>query len=235
METKTIHFSFETKAAEEDGTMSFTGYGSVFDVVDAYEDAIKKGAFAKSITEAKQDGKWPAMLSQHGGWGISPDDMTPVGVWTDLVEDEHGLKMQGVLADTARGKELYTLMKMQPRPAINGLSIGYIPIKWENRRNQGEPRRTLTEVKLVEVSLVTFPANGKARVTDVKSDLPIREIEKALRDAGLSRNQAKALLAGGYKALSVRDAQDEDSGLIELLTQNLHILQQETERRKCLI
>lgn len=41
-----------------------------------------------------------------------------------------------------------------------------------------------------------------------------RETEQALRDAGFSRTQAKAILVDGYKALSLRDA--EDSGMEEL-------------------
>jgi phage head maturation protease len=45
------------------------------------------------------------MLLQHGGMGITADDMTPVGIWTSLSEDGHGLKVEGKLADTQRGRE----------------------------------------------------------------------------------------------------------------------------------
>lgn len=202
----------EIKAGGDEAPMTFSGYGAVFGNVDAYGDVIAKGAFAKTIGEFKTSGVWPSMLSQHGGWAIGADDMTPVGVWTEIREDDHGLFVEGQLADTARGKELYTLMKMNPRPAINGMSIGYRPIEWTMRSKPDEPRRTLTKVDLVEISLVTFPANGKARVTGVKSGLKtpsIREIERALRDAGCSRNQAKSIIADGFKAASMRDAEGE--------------------------
>jgi hypothetical protein len=106
---------------------------------------------------------------------------------------------------------MYALLKMQPRSAINGMSIGYRPKKYTNRTKPDEPRRTLEAVDLVEISLVTFPANGKARVTGVKSgeDMPTaREAERALRDAGFSRTQAKAFVAGGIKSVPLRDAED---------------------------
>lgn len=160
----------EVKTSGKGGPMTFSGYGAVFGNVDAYGDVIAKGAFAKTIGEFKASGVWPSMLSQHGGWAIGADDMTPVGVWTEIREDDHGLFVEGQLADTVRGKELYTLMKMSPRPAINGMSIGYRPIEWTMRSKPEEPRRTLTKVDLVEISLVTFPANGKARVTAIKSE-----------------------------------------------------------------
>ena len=202
----------EIKAGGDEAPMTFSGYGAVFGNVDAYGDVIAKGAFAKTIGEFKTSGVWPSMLSQHGGWAMGADDMTPVGVWTEIREDDHGLYVEGQLADTVRGKELYTLMKMSPRPAINGMSIGYMPIEWAMRSKPEEPRRTLTNVDLVEISLVTFPANGKARVTGVKSDgqaPSIRELERALRDAGCSRNQAKAILSEGFKAMPLRDAEGE--------------------------
>lgn len=202
----------EIKAGGDEAPMTFSGYGAVFGNVDAYGDVIAKGAFAKTIGEFKTSGIWPSMLSQHGGLAVGADDMTPVGVWTEIREDDHGLYVEGQLADTVRGKELYTLMKMSPRPAINGMSIGYRPIEWTMRSKPEEPRRTLTKVDLVEISLVTFPANGKARVTGVKSDghVPsVREIERALCDAGCSRKQARAIIADGLKAASMRDAEEE--------------------------
>ena len=66
------------------------------------------------------------MLMQHGGMGVGADDMTPIGVGTELAEDSVGLRVAGKLADTPRGREAYALLKMEPRPAITGLSIGYV-------------------------------------------------------------------------------------------------------------
>lgn len=189
--------------------MTFSGYGAVFGNVDAYGDVIEAGAFAATLREAKSSGRWPAMLSQHGGF--TSEDMTPVGIWTALEEDATGLRVEGKLAPTPRGSELHTLMKMEPRPAIDGLSIGYIAKEWVSRSKPDEPRRVLKRIDLIEISPVTFPANGKARVSSVKAGgMNEREFERLLRDAGLSRGEAKAFIAEGFKGLrSLRDAGDE--------------------------
>jgi HK97 family phage prohead protease len=203
----------EVKFADgSDGTdaMTFTGYGAVFGNVDSYGDVIEKGAFKKSLKDSKQNNNWPAMLMQHGGWGMSADDLTPIGVWTEMEEDDHGLLITGKLADTVRGREAYGLLKMTPRPALNGLSIGFYARKFTVGSKADEPRRTLHEVDLVEVSLVTFPANPKATIGSVKSGdgLGIRDAERALREAGFSANEAKAILSKGFSGIERREGVD---------------------------
>ncbi len=218
-------FKFAEESADE---MTFKGYGAYFGNVDSYGDVIRKGAFKRTLAEAKDTGQWPAMLLQHGAWGAGADDMTPIGVWTDMHEDEKGLVVAGKLADTPRGREVYTLMKMTPRPAIDGLSIGYRAKEFELGTKPSEPRRTLKSVELLETSIVTFPANGMSRVTSVKSgDGPtIRAAEQALREAGFSRTEAKAILAEGFKALTnQRDAASAGNDEIaEMLRGNTAIL-----------
>jgi HK97 family phage prohead protease len=203
----------EVKFAGADNAMEFSGYGAVFGNVDSYGDVISPGAFADTLASAKRAGIYPSMLLQHGGgmFGGGAEDMTPIGVWTELAEDGHGLKVTGVLADTQRGRDAYTLLKMSPRPAINGLSIGYIPKEWAMGSKPKEPRRTLKKVDLIEVSLVTNPANPKARVSTVKSGLDIRTAERALRDVGFSQREAKAILADGFDSIAdLRDVETEE-------------------------
>jgi HK97 family phage prohead protease len=201
----------ELKFAADEGAqaMSFTGYGAVFGNVDSYGDVIEAGAFSKFLADVKAGNQpWPAMLSQHGGWQMSAEDMTPIGVWTDFAEDGHGLKVTGQLADTPRGLEMYALMKMSPRPAIDGMSIGYIAKEWEPRSKPEDPKRKLKRIDLIEVSIVTRPANGKARVESVKHDWTERDFERLLtRDAGLSRSEALVVINQGFKSLiAMRDA-----------------------------
>jgi len=211
---KEIKFDAST-GADSATDMLFSGYGAVFGNVDSYGDVIQPGAFADTLAAAQKSGIFPSMLLQHGGWGIGADDMTPIGVWTSLSEDGHGLMIEGKLADTPRGREAYTLLKMTPRPAITGLSIGYIPKEWAQRSKPEEPRRTLKKVELMEVSLVTFPANGKARIASVKSaagDFDERKFEQVLRDSGLSRKEAQVVIAHGFRHLKALS----DSGSAEL-------------------
>jgi HK97 family phage prohead protease len=145
----------------------------------------------------------PAMLWQH-------DAEEPIGIWTEMSEDKNGLKIKGQLSlETTRGKEAHALVKMG---ALNGLSIGFVSKAWEYDKEK--ETRTLTEIDLWEVSVVTFPANSKARVTSVKrADVAeistIRQAEKALRDAGFSDDAAKAFVAQvKLIATEERDARD---------------------------
>ena len=191
--------------------MHFSGYAAAFGNIDAYGDVIEPGAFAQFLSDANSGKQpWPAMLSQHGGMmSVTAEDMTPVGVWTSLVEDGAGLKAEGILADTPRGRELHTLMKMSPRPAIDGLSIGYIAKKYEPRSKPEDPRRRITQIDLIEISPVTFPANRNARISSIKSiaDMDsITELEDLLRDAGgFSRAESKSIIAR-IKGHDLRDA-----------------------------
>lgn len=227
MQHQRLEAAAEWKFADGgDGSMTFSGYGAMFGNVDSYGDVIAPGAFAETLREAKGSGLWPAMLLQHGGMSVTAEDMTPIGIWTSMEEDTKGLRVEGKLADIPRARDLYALMKMQPRPAINGLSIGYTPIEWATRSKPEEPRRTLKKVKLWEVSPVTFPANSQARVLDVKSAAP-SEIERTVRDAlGLTRSEAKAFMAEGFAGLlRLRDAgQDDRDDLAELIRRNIDTL-----------
>lgn len=200
------NIAFELKAAGDDGTVE--GYGSVFGVRDDYDDVIARGAYVSSLNAHKAGGTMPAMLWQH-------DPSAPIGVWTEMVEDSKGLKIKGQLAlDTVKGKEAHALLKMG---AINGLSIGFIAKKWDYDRETDV--RTLTEVDLWEVSLVTFPANDKARITGVKAaDVAgiktIHQAEQALRDVDFSVDAAKALIAEVKRiALDERDAHEAVAAL----------------------
>ncbi len=186
MKTKHFDVGFEIKAVNADGTVE--GYGSVFGVRDNYDDVIAKGAFIQSLKDHKAAGTMPAMLWQH-----SADH--PIGIWTEMVEDDKGLRIKGQLAmETVKGKEAHALLKLG---AINGLSIGFMSKQWAYDRDTEV--RTLTEIDLWEVSLVTFPANEKARITNVKASpdevTTPKDAERALREAGFSKADATALVA----------------------------------------
>lgn len=173
------------KATGDDG--SIEGYGSVFGVKDSYDDVIASGAFQASLAAHKAAGTMPAMLWQH-----EPDE--PIGIWTEMVEDAKGLRIKGRLAlETTRGKEAHALLKMG---ALNGLSIGFVSKQWAYDRDTDV--RTLTEIDLWEVSLVTFPSNGKARITNVKAADEMaapKDAERILRDAGFSKQDATAFVS----------------------------------------
>lgn len=223
----------EVKLAADDvdaDTGTFSGYGAVFGNVDSYGDVIERGAFKRSLEEWKSREKLPPMLLQHGAFGVAAMDGVPIGRWTKMEENSRGLKVEGKLyLDAPRTADLWPAVK---DGQLDGLSIGFKVRKDRRRTKPSEPRRTLEDVDLMEVSLVTFPANDRARVTGVKSaELTaedIRDLEAALRDAGLSRANAKTAIAC-LRKWRPRDADDGpvprdevDAGtLAEILRRNI--------------
>lgn len=216
--------------AAADGT--FSGYGAVFGNVDAAGDVIERGAFKRTLREWEEKGKLPPMLLQHGGgmFGGNADDMLPVGRWLSMEENSKGLKVEGQLfaLGTERGQYLYEGLKAG---ALDGLSIGYRAKKFALRTKPDEPRRKLEDLDLVELSIVTFPANDKARVGAVKTaeDLKtIRDFEEALVRGTLPplpAKEAKRLLADGFNAIrSERDAGAMSDELAEIIRRNTQSL-----------
>lgn len=191
MERKFVNL--DVKANTEDRTIS--GYGSVFGNVDGSGDIVASGAFQKSLSS----GRRVKMLWQH-----NPNEV--VGVWTSVTEDANGLRVEGKLADTPRGNELYALMKMG---AIDGLSIGYRTVSFEWKQDN----RVIREADVLEVSLVTFPMNEEAKIDAVKAaDLSAREFERKLtQDAGFSRSVARALMSGGLDAVKSMPGAGDDA------------------------
>lgn len=192
LETKFARIDAEVA---EDGTIA--GYASRFGVEDQGGDIVVKGAYKKSL----QSGLVPKMLWQHYA-------SEPIGVWTKVYEDEVGLRVEGKInLDLVKGREVYSLLKSG---AIDGLSIGYATVKAVNRSGGG---RYLNDLKLWEVSLVTFPMQLEAGVDDVKSLDEItkphqakRIVERALRDAGYSARGQKQIVSLLSQKEGVRDA-----------------------------
>lgn len=186
---------------------AFSGYGAVFGNADAHGDVIRKGAFAETLKHwQEKKGKWPKMLLQHGGFSGAAIDMVPVGQYTDMEENSKGLKVAGRLfaMNTERGQYIYESMKSGE---LDSLSIGFQTKEAIYGTKPSEPARTLTNIDLWEVSLVTFPANDQANILTVKSlsAEQKRDLEEALRDEGLSHKDSRTAVSFFHQLLQ-RDA-----------------------------
>lgn len=207
MDKKYFDCNFEVKALNEDG--SFEGYGSVFGNIDTYGEVVLKGAFSDSLASLKTQNRMPALLWQHRSG-------EPIGVYTDMYEDNVGLYVKGKLAlKTTRGAEAYELMKMN---ALSGLSIGFVTR--EDSFDKVSGVRTLSKVDLWEVSLVTFPANDSARISAVKNIDSIESLadaESYLRESGgFSKSEAVGFIAR-VKSMQGRSESDELDAVKEAL------------------
>ncbi len=125
----------------------FAGYAAVFDRVDRGGDVVRPGAI-----------RLPAevpLLWQHRG--------APVGRIERVEADGKGLRVIGSVADAR-------LARLVASGAVDGLSFGY-------RVRAATPGRVreLTDIDLVEVSLVARPMQPLARVHAVEGAAIARE------------------------------------------------------------
>jgi len=193
---ETLGFPLEIKNLSDTGEIF--GLASVYGNIDRQGEAIAPGAFRASI--ARLAGKGLPMMREHRA------DLT-CGVWTGFEETGGALRVTGkLLLDTQAGREAHSLAKAG---ALGGLSVGFSNAK----RTVAGGKRTITEGDLLEVSLVAIPANAEAVIEMVKSTPGPREIEAALKAAGLSNRQAKAAAVGAVKALAAKDPSNEQAAL----------------------
>ena len=152
MQQKTCNLFLSDKNIKNCGT--FSGYASVFNVVDKQKDIILPGAFSSIIKESHRE----KLLWQH-------NSTEPIGNIINMAEDHIGLHITAnLLLDLQKGKEAYLMIK---NGIINALSIGYQAIDYNTDFKTGI--RTLKKISLWEVSLVTFPANTQSKVIHVKN------------------------------------------------------------------
>ncbi len=197
-EVESLQCPVEFKAHHEDDKEDegvFSGYASMFDNTDLGGDVVERGAFSKSLR--RKGARKIKLLYQH-------DAKEPIGVLDSVKEDKDGLYVKGRLAmGTQKGKEVFELMKMG---AIDGMSIGYRVDQKGQSYDERRKKRYLKEVDLMEVSMVTFPMNPKARIYSVKAqDRTVREWEQVLRDAGCSRSEAKVAASAVSKSFDQRE------------------------------
>lgn len=146
-------FRFDVKADKQAG--QFSGRASVYGNVDAHNDVVMPGAFARTL---KANGGKVKVLSQHDptksiGWAMLEDSPLALNAIGELVLELNDAQQE------------YVRLKSG---LIDGISIGYSVADGGAKYNASGVRE-LNDIDLWEISLVTFPANDFARVTDVKS------------------------------------------------------------------
>jgi uncharacterized protein len=187
-------------------TGTFSGYASVFGGVDSYGDTILPGAFAETLKAGM-----PKMFFNHS-WNM------PIGKWTTAKEDNKGLFLSGELTPgLALAADVRAAMKHE---TLDGLSIGGYLQKDDYKDTDAGGRLIHKWSKLSEVSPVVFPADSAARIdlasvksVDFEALLPEckteRDLERLLRDAGLPKWEAMAIVSRAKAILSGRDAPED--------------------------
>lgn len=196
--TKDLSVKLEIKEDHNDDDFVFIkGIASSFGNTDRTGDIIEPGAFKKTIKLMKAGERKVAFLNQH-----RMDQ--PIGVVDSLKEVGVTVEFEGRLArENSIVKDMLPLLKMG---ALHSVSIGFNIVDSE-MDNDG--LRTIKEVDLWELSIVTIPANEKAKITSVKKDeaeekvidihkaeaiTSKRDFERTLRDSGLFTRKAAEIL-----------------------------------------
>jgi HK97 family phage prohead protease len=209
------NFHFEIKAIDEDQGI-IEGYLSTFGNVDYQNDRVQKGAFKKTLAEAKSrmsnQGKkylWPVL------WMHSPEQ--PIGGCVDAYEDDHGLYTKFQLdisrtGDVPNNPLAVMVFSGYKSGFIDEQSMGYEAIQ----KGFEGGIRDLKEVRVWEESCVTslFAANNQAVATGVKS----MENKTPIEDKEPEKPQRKDF-ADLYLATRAADVLEDWGDLINTLTQ----------------
>jgi uncharacterized protein len=197
VEVKWQPFKLETLS---ESTGEFSGTAITFDTLHDtsswmlggdWQDRMKPGAFDETLSVHAKNGTLPLMLTGH-------ERMNIPGVWTSVKTSKTGLEVKGKVSPSAITKSGVPLLELMKMGAIRGLSIGFRAT--EVTLDEKAKIRDINVVELAEISIVDLAGAGPtAKITDVKRDP--RGFEAGLRSLGLSKREAKALMAGGFSAM----------------------------------
>lgn len=182
IETRTQTTSFEIRESETGG-MLFEGYAAVFNSPSEplpFTERIAPGAFRGSLKQ-RNDIK---MLWNHDTGAVLGSTRAKT---LELYEDEKGLRVRAQLPNTTLGRDTAELIR---RGDVNAMSFGFSVAQNGDSWNDAGTERTLTKVRLHEVSIVAFPA-----YTATAGTASVRGLDKIARRADVDADElADALL-----------------------------------------
>ncbi|OWT52672.1 HK97 family phage prohead protease [Bacillus sp. K2I17] len=175
-ETRTFDITkLSTRDATEEQPSKITGYAAVFNskttIGGWFDEVIEPGAFARSLSEngdirALFNHNWDNVLGRTKSGTLR------------LEEDEKGLKFEIELPNTSVGRDLAESMS---RGDINQCSFGFW-ITEENWDYSVEPAlRTIKEVELYEISVVSIPAYDDTEASLVRGKEIGKEVEQRMK------------------------------------------------------
>ena len=219
IEIKSLHLE-----DEEDKFIHLEGFAATFGNIDLQGDTIVKGAFTKTLADPDIQIK---LLHQH-----FPSEL--LGAVETATETDKGLFITAKMPkniDIVRN--LVPLLEMK---ALGKFSIGFNVVSSEESPDGG---KLLTEIKLHEVSVVTFAANPKADITSVKKDSIVlniediervdnkRDFEQLLLSTGAFTHNAAKFLTAGFQEYKQRDVANIQNTQRDVVSYNKALLQKE--------
>ena len=170
-ETRVFNITQLSTRAEENESSSIEGYAAVFNsktnICGWFDETIEPGAFARSLSEnsdvrALFNHNWDNVLGRTKSGTLR------------LLEDAKGLNFHVDLPDTSVARDLSASME---RGDINQCSFGFY-VTEETWDYSVEPAlRTIKEVDLYEISVVSIPAYDDTEVSLVRSKELAQKVE----------------------------------------------------------
>lgn len=194
-EMKNLVKSFKVKAETLEDSGQFTGYASVFDVIDSYGDVVRKGAFTETLAEWSESGRTIPVLYGHD----FHDPFSNIGGVVSAEEDDHGLKITAQLdMDNPKAAQVHRLLK---EGRLSEMSFAYYVREAAWATFEEKEVYELRDLKLLEVSVVPIGANPATSITDVKAFL-----STAVKQAG---DAERVALTAALDALSTSGKSDD--------------------------
>lgn len=157
------------EARDSGGLMTIAGHASVFDSpyeLYGFREQVARGTFAKTLQESDVAALWNhdsnIVLGRKRSGTLR------------LREDDRGLYYEVDLPETQAARDLYTLIQ---RGDVYQSSFAFEAIKDDWDTEGDVPLRTLREVRLYDVSPVTYPASP---ATDVDVARAVRSLAAAM-------------------------------------------------------
>lgn len=175
-ETRTVNITNITTRSEKDEPLKISGYAAIFNsrtsIGDYFDEVIKPGAFNNSISDKEADIR--ALINHDWNKVIG---RTKAGTLS-LSEDNKGLKFELELPDTSYARDLVASME---RGDIDQCSFGFLVTGEEWDYNQEPVLRTITDVDLFEISVVSIPAYDDTEASLVRSKEIDKQVEKRMK------------------------------------------------------
>ena len=183
MTNKTLYLnsSFETKALKKGSkSLKIAGYANTT-AKDRSGDVVTAEAWAKGVENFRRN---PVMLYQH-------KHDAPIGRIDKIQVDKKGIFVEGSVSDAA--EKLHGIQTLIKDGALKSFSVGF-RVK-DGKYNREDDSMTITDVELLEISVVSVPCNQDSLFSIRKSfdnDQDYKEFVTSI-DAEVSDDEQKMM------------------------------------------
>lgn len=219
--TRDVDFALATNDAQSDGR-TLSGYAAVFGqdtVINSFEGNFVERLAPNCFKKTLQERKYPICQFAHGR--DSRTGGVPIGVFTEMREDDHGLYVEARLFENDLVEPIRQAIEAQ---AISGMSFTFTVTRDEWMDNQGRSvggnelqrllwdsgdrgplQRTIREVRLMEAGPVIYPAyegtsvgvRSMDEITDEQRQAVVEEYRRTMVELESGAKTEAVVIPGG--------------------------------------